>query len=144
MGNRTQVVSRATTTGSADTTLAYGYPAAGSAGVCAASSVTVSGGRTGTSRAVAGKTAQTSSWDAEGELAKVTEGSTVTGQYVYTANGERLLRRQGGKATSYLPRGTRDPGERDAVANALASPFPRRGAGSCRRYTPCVASPMPR
>ncbi|HEY9264766.1 MAG TPA: RHS repeat-associated core domain-containing protein [Mycobacterium sp.] len=118
VGNRTQVVSHATTTGATDTTLAYAYPAAGAAKAHAVSSVTASGGSSGastygydaagnmTSRAVAGKTAQTLSWDAEGELSKVTEGSATTGQYVYTADGERLLRTEGGKATLYLPGGT--------------------------------------
>ena len=42
-------------------------------------------------------------WDAEGELAQVTGGSSDS--YVYTADGDRLVRRQGGSTTVYLPGG---------------------------------------
>ncbi|ALG12671.1 hypothetical protein AOZ06_42655 [Kibdelosporangium phytohabitans] len=40
-------------------------------------------------------------WDAEGRLAKVTEGTKVT-EFVYGATGERLIRREPGSTTLYL------------------------------------------
>ncbi|MCA5892538.1 RHS repeat-associated core domain-containing protein [Isoptericola sp. NEAU-Y5] len=117
VGNRTAVVEHATAAGGTDTTLAYTYPAAGSAQAHAVSSVTASGTASGTSsysydatgntttRQVAGKTAQTLTWDAEGELSKVAEGDTTKGQFVYTADGDRLTRTQDGTTTVLLPGG---------------------------------------
>ncbi|WP_268643651.1 RHS repeat domain-containing protein [Nocardiopsis sp. EMB25] len=45
---------------------------------------------------------QTLEWDAEGELAAVSDGLNST-EYVYDADGERLLRRANGATTLYLP-----------------------------------------
>lgn len=64
-----------------------------------------------TARTVAGETGQTLSWDAEGELAGVEsdangDGSadeTESDEYVYSADGERLVRKQDGATTIYLP-----------------------------------------
>ncbi|GAA3806396.1 hypothetical protein GCM10022273_16400 [Cellulomonas soli] len=57
-----------------------------------------------TSRAVAGEQSQSLSWDAQGRLASVTaDGETAS--YVYAADGSRLVRRQGGTSTVYLPGG---------------------------------------
>ena len=57
-----------------------------------------------TSRDVAGDPSQSLVWDVEGELAQVTTGS-ATDSYVYSADGDRLVRRQGGSTTVYLPGG---------------------------------------
>lgn len=51
-------------------------------------------------RTVGGDT-QTLDWDAEGHLAKVTEGSKTT-SYVYDADGNRLIRRTDSETTLYL------------------------------------------
>ncbi len=48
--------------------------------------------------------AQSLVWDVEGELAQVSAGS-ASDTYVYTADGDRLVRRQGGSTTVYLPGG---------------------------------------
>lgn len=47
---------------------------------------------------------QTLEWDAEGRLQTVTRDD-ATDEYVYTADGDRLLRRQGASTTLYLPGG---------------------------------------
>lgn len=63
---------------------------------------------------LAGKPAQELSWDAEGELSAVAEDTDGDGTidateraeqdgYVYSADGDRLLRTQGGDTTLYLP-----------------------------------------
>ncbi|MFJ3781963.1 RHS repeat-associated core domain-containing protein [Streptomyces sp. NPDC090093] len=57
-------------------------------------------GNTGT-RAPAGQPAQTLTWDTEGNLASV-KGSGGTDEYLYDADGMRLLRRQAGTTTLYL------------------------------------------
>ncbi|MEV0902628.1 RHS repeat-associated core domain-containing protein [Actinoplanes sp. NPDC049802] len=46
---------------------------------------------------------QTLSWDAEGELAAVTAGSTTVESNLYDADGDRLIRRDAGGTTLYLP-----------------------------------------
>ncbi|MGW1973887.1 RHS repeat domain-containing protein, partial [Streptomyces tubercidicus] len=51
-------------------------------------------------RTVGGDT-QTLDWDAEGHLAKVTEGTKTT-SYVYDADGNRLIRRTDSETTLYL------------------------------------------
>ncbi|NNU28428.1 RHS repeat-associated core domain-containing protein [Isoptericola sediminis] len=113
VGNRTELVER----GSGTTTSTYNYPAAGSARPHAVTQVTATGTDAGTSsyaydeagnmttRDAAGRAAQTLTWDPEGELSTVKEGSTTVGEYVYTADGERLLRTEGGTTTLYLPGG---------------------------------------
>lgn len=114
VGNRLGVTQH---TATSTTTSTYAYPSAGSAQPHAVQSVTSTGasgtststygydaiGNT-TSRAVAGKAAQSLTWDAEGRLATVTEGGS-TSSYLYTADGSRLVRRQGGSTTVYLPGG---------------------------------------
>ncbi|NYI59986.1 RHS repeat domain-containing protein [Cellulomonas soli] len=113
-GNRVGEVSHAV---AGDTTSTYTYPVAGAARPHAVTSVASSGpagssessygydavGNT-TSRAVAGEQSQSLSWDAQGRLASVTaDGETAS--YVYAADGSRLVRRQGGTSTVYLPGG---------------------------------------
>jgi RHS repeat-associated protein len=115
-GNRTSEVQR---TSVGTTTYAYTYPAAGQPRPHAVTAVTATG-PTGTTTSTygydaagntitrnrAGKPAQSLSWDADGRLKQVSEsGSTAAGTYVYTAEGDRLVRRQGGVTTVYLPGG---------------------------------------
>lgn len=113
VGNRTLRVDHAA---AGDTVRSYVYPAAGTPGAHRLVSVTSSGGRTGTSnyayddagnttaREVAGEPAQSLTWDAEGRLASITE-SSGSDSYLYTADGDRLVRRQEGATTIYLPGG---------------------------------------
>lgn len=49
-----------------------------------------------------GNSTQTLDWNTEGDLTKITEGVTVTG-FVYDADGNRLLRKDPGGTTLYLP-----------------------------------------
>ncbi|WP_169982852.1 RHS repeat-associated core domain-containing protein [Microbispora sp. H10836] len=112
-GNRTKEVEHGVG-GAADTTRAYDYPAPGSPHPHALSGVTQTGGagartesyaydETGnTTGRTIGATAQTLEWDVEGHLAKVTEGTKVT-SYLYDADGNRLVRRDPGGTTLYLP-----------------------------------------
>ncbi len=137
IGNRTKAVTRtpAVAGGAAtSTTATYAYPTSGP-GVDrphAVTGVTATGTESGTSsftydvagnmtgRSVAGQAAQALTWDAEGELANVasdtngdgtvSEAETADGdKYVYTADGERLIRHQTGEqgamTTVYLPGG---------------------------------------
>ncbi|GGO12160.1 hypothetical protein GCM10010116_24370 [Microbispora rosea subsp. aerata] len=112
-GNRTREVEHGVG-GVADTIRAYNYPAPGSPHPHALSGVTQTGGagdrtesytydETGnTTGRTIGATAQTLEWDVEGRLAKVTEGTKVT-SYLYDADGNRLIRRDPGGTTLYLP-----------------------------------------
>ena len=111
IGNRT---SEKRTTTAGVTTSTYEYPAAGQARPHAVQKVTTTGpdGSTKvneygydasgnqTSRTVAG-VGETFDWDAEGRLAKVTKGSRTT-EYVYDADGNRLLRKDDSGTTLYL------------------------------------------
>ncbi|MBB2923756.1 RHS repeat domain-containing protein [Cellulomonas cellasea] len=117
IGNRKTEI---THTSSGDTTQTYAYPASGASSTRphAVTSVTQSGvggaatssylyddaGNT-TTRNRAGKTGQTLTWDAEQRLTSVTEGSS-TATYLYSADGERLIRKQNGITTIYLQDGT--------------------------------------
>ena len=115
VGNRTGTVSHAA---EGNTTATYTYPAPGTAGPHQLSQVVTTGpggattdtytydpaGNT-TTRALDGEPAQTLTWDAEGELTAVTEDSEVVGEYLYTADGDRLVRRQDEVTTVYLPGG---------------------------------------
>ncbi|MBC6460895.1 sugar-binding protein [Actinomadura sp. HBU206391] len=56
-----------------------------------------------TTRRVVGDTTQTMDWDAEGELTKVTDAAKGTTSFVYDADGNRLIRKDPGGATLYLP-----------------------------------------
>lgn len=57
-----------------------------------------------TSRSSTGTPTQSLVWDAEGRLGSVTTASpaATVASYLYDASGERLLRREAGKATLYL------------------------------------------
>ncbi|MEU6478810.1 RHS repeat-associated core domain-containing protein [Streptomyces sp. NPDC047017] len=119
VGNRA-TETRHDTTGdvSKDTKSTYTYPAAGSARPHALSSVTTTGptgtakdsygydetGNT-TARTLSGTT-QALTWDAEGHLAKVTEpaegGTGKTTEYLYDADGSRLIGRTSTETTLYL------------------------------------------
>jgi RHS repeat-associated protein len=135
-GNRETVTAR---TPSGTTTAQYAHPAQGATSVRphAVDSVTTTGQTAGVSqftwdaagsmisRAMpdgkGGRATQSLTWDAEGELAAVgqdgnADGDVVDageavagGEYVYTADGERLVRTQGTgtarKTTVYLPGG---------------------------------------
>ena len=48
---------------------------------------------------------QTLTWDTEGELAAVDGVGPADASYIYTADGDRLVRRQDGVTTLYLPGG---------------------------------------
>ncbi|MFD2026446.1 RHS repeat domain-containing protein [Promicromonospora aerolata] len=128
-GNRTSTVLHRASADGGNVTSAYAYPQAGGDRPHAASSVTAtasggavlgesaytwdaSGNLTG--RDLAGKPAQELSWDVEGELAAVAEDADGDGTvedaeraeqdgYVYSADGDRLLRTQDGDTTLYLP-----------------------------------------
>ncbi|QFV00187.1 hypothetical protein KDY119_03722 [Luteimicrobium xylanilyticum] len=116
VGNRT---SQTTHASGGDTVATYTYPVAGSArphGVTGITTTAASGATTSssfaydaagnlTSRAMAGSTAQTLSWDARGELSDVKAGTTDQDGSVYSADGDRLVRRQGTSVTAYLPGG---------------------------------------
>lgn len=114
-GNR---ASETVHTSAGDTTRTYVYPAAGATrphGVTAVKQAGALGTSTSTygydaagnatTRAVAGAAAQTLTWDAEGRLASVKQGTSEVMSALYTADGERLIRRQGGVNTVYLPGG---------------------------------------
>ncbi|MFC9690439.1 RHS repeat domain-containing protein [Kribbella sp. NPDC056951] len=110
IGNR-KTEKRTTTAGA--TTSTYEYPAAGQARPHAVQKVTTTGPEGSkvntygydaagnqTSRTLAG-TGEAFDWDAEGKLAKVTKGTEKT-EYVYDADGNRLLRRDKTGTTLYL------------------------------------------
>ncbi|HEX6686874.1 MAG TPA: RHS repeat-associated core domain-containing protein [Candidatus Limnocylindrales bacterium] len=107
VGNRTQEVRHSV---SGDRTSAYTYPVPGSAQPHALRQVTSTGGQVDEfaydpagntlSRKVSGVT-QTLEWDAQGQLASVTENGKTT-SFVYDASGERLLRRDPDGVTLYL------------------------------------------
>ncbi|MFD0857228.1 RHS repeat-associated core domain-containing protein [Actinomadura adrarensis] len=111
-GNRTTETRHATTTGQTDTTRTYTYATSGQGNRL--NRVTQTGGEgnrtdtyeydtTGntTQRTIDGTT-QTLDWGPSGELTQVTEGDTTT-SFVYGPDGERLLRKDSGGTTLYLP-----------------------------------------
>ncbi|MFB9955322.1 RHS repeat domain-containing protein [Cellulomonas denverensis] len=114
-GNRS---SETTHTAAGDTTRTYAYPATGAARPHAVSTVKQTGaagaatssyaydatGNT-TTRNVGGKAGQTLKWDAEGRLESIAQGTSTVMQALYTADGERLIRRENGVVTLYLPGG---------------------------------------
>ncbi|MEW1695633.1 RHS repeat-associated core domain-containing protein [Streptomyces sp. NPDC091278] len=101
----------------ADTTRTYEYPTTkGAAQAHAVTSVTATGGATGTDaytyddtgnltkKAPAGGAVQDLAWDPEGKL----RTSTISGQttsFLYDAEGTRILKRDPAKTTLYLPGG---------------------------------------
>ncbi|MDX3099348.1 RHS repeat domain-containing protein [Nonomuraea angiospora] len=104
-GNRTKEVEHGVG-GAADVVRDYAYPAAGQPRPHGVTSVT-QGQRTDRySYDDAGNTTarpgQVLEWDAEGLLTKVTQGAQVT-SFVHDADGERLIRREPGATTLYLP-----------------------------------------
>ncbi|MFT3943645.1 MAG: hypothetical protein QM705_07455 [Ancrocorticia sp.] len=115
MGNRTGFTKH-TTTG--DTSTSYTRPPAGSTGAHQLTKATTTAptGTTTTNsytydaagntltRALAGQSKQTLTWDGEGRLASLTAGTTKH-SYTYTADGARLVRREAGTTTVYLPGG---------------------------------------
>lgn len=132
VGNRKSVTQHAEAAGGGEQTSAYAYPSAGGAAGSKPHAVTgvttkdASGATTGTStfaydasgnmtgRNLAGQPSQVLVWDAEGELTSVAQdgngdGDTAdaneTDKYLYSADGERLVRTQGGASTLYLPGG---------------------------------------
>ncbi|WP_051433109.1 RHS repeat-associated core domain-containing protein [Promicromonospora kroppenstedtii] len=144
VGNRKSVMQHATTANGGDQTSTYAYPAAGGAAGTKPHAVTgvttknASGVTTGTSsftydatgnmtgRNLAGQSAQTLAWDAEGELTSVAQDgngdgdaadANETDKYLYSADGERLVRSQDGASTLYLPGGI----ELTAYADGRAS-----------------------
>ncbi|WP_079189073.1 RHS repeat domain-containing protein [Streptomyces kebangsaanensis] len=92
-----------------DTQRTYTYPAAGAKQPHTLSSVTTknaSGTSTDnysydTTGNTTARPGQTLTWDAEGHLAKVTEGSKTT-EYLYDADGSRLIGRTATETTLYL------------------------------------------
>lgn len=108
VGNR---VSEVQHTAAGDVTRAYTYPAAGSQEQphALAAVQTTGGGRdefaydaagNTTTRTVGGSTQQLS-WNPEGQLGKIVEGLQST-EYLYEANGTRLIRRDPTGTTLYL------------------------------------------
>ena len=114
VGNRLTETSLVSGTTAGQATSTYTYPAAGSDQPHALQSVTESAttGQTLTTYAydAAGNTTQKSvagvdqdlTWDAEGHLATSTTSGQTT-SYVYTADGDQILRREPGATTLYLP-----------------------------------------
>ena len=100
-----------------DTTRTSTYPAAGSTGPNLLSSVTATGGTTGTdtygydaagdttTRDLTAGPQQTLTWDPEGRLATVSDSRTTpatTSSYLYDADGNQLIRRDNALTTLYL------------------------------------------
>ena len=110
VGNRTARVSRSAA-GATTTSYSYapgthqvtGVTSTGPGGVVSSAFAYDAAGNT-TTRDVGDDAVQSLVWDVEGELAQVTAGS-ATDSYTYTADGDRLVRRQGGSTTVYLPGG---------------------------------------
>jgi len=141
VGNRLTAVQHATAAEGGDRSSTYAYPTAGSARAHAVTSVVnknAAGAVTGTSRFgyddsgnmtgrhLAGQSAQTLAWDAEGELTEVAQDGNADGDtadanetdaYVYSADGDRLIRTQDGAATLYLPGGMELTAYADGRAN---------------------------
>jgi RHS repeat-associated protein len=107
-GNRLTETNYNTTSGAGVTTTST-YPTPGSPRPHALSTVATSGQTNSFSYDQAGNTvgrnvagsAQTLTWDPEGNLATVTEGSKVT-EFLYDADGDRLIRRDADATTLYL------------------------------------------
>ena len=110
VGNRTSRVVHAAG-GDTTTTFAYapgthrvaGAASSGPGGATSSSFGYDDAGNT-TTRDIGDDPTQSLVWDAEGELAQVSDGAS-SDTYTYTADGDRLVRRQGGSTTVYLPGG---------------------------------------
>ncbi|MEU4388089.1 RHS repeat-associated core domain-containing protein [Promicromonospora sp. NPDC023805] len=131
IGNRDSTVLRRSAAQGGDVTSTYTQRASGVASVrphattgvtatassgaaLGTASFTYDGAGNMTGRKHVGEPAQKLTWDPEGELAAVAEDTNGDGQvsdaeatdsdeYVYSADGERLVRVQGGVVTAYLP-----------------------------------------
>jgi RHS repeat-associated protein len=116
VGNRLTQVDKGAVLG--DTTWTYTVGAAGAVKPHQLKSITGTGPKAGAARTFgydsAGNTitattptgaAQTLTWDKEGRAATVAEGST-TSNYLYDADGKRLIVRTSSKTTLYLPDGS--------------------------------------
>ena len=115
IGNRTKEVSHAA---GGDTLRSYTVPVAGLnvvrphavtsmtttlPGASAGSTVSYGYDNTGNMTTRPGPTSgQVLTWDAEGRVSKIVEGATTTTN-LYDASGSRLIRRDGGGSTLYLP-----------------------------------------
>jgi RHS repeat-associated protein len=106
-----------------DTTTSYDYPNPGQPQPHAVTEIDVDAPGTGNDRTTevtyddAGRTtsedpddaaADIYAWDREGRLVSTTTrhgAQTVQASYTYTADGDRLIRREGGTTTAYLPGG---------------------------------------
>ncbi|WP_343242604.1 polymorphic toxin type 44 domain-containing protein [Streptomyces sp. SID8111] len=97
-----------------DTKTAYGYPAVNASGTGQPHTLTSYSVNNGAAKTVEYDehgnttkrfgptgTAQSLTWDIEGELTRLTEGTTTT-DYLYDANGDLLIRRGPGKTVLYL------------------------------------------
>ncbi len=125
IGNRTSTVLHRASGQGGGLVSTYSQPGAGQDRPHATTKVTATddGGQVGastfgydaagnlTARDVAGQAAQSLTWDREGELRTVTADDDGDGsvqvdeshEYVYSADGDRLVRTQGGTTTVYLP-----------------------------------------
>ncbi|WP_165362872.1 RHS repeat domain-containing protein [Promicromonospora panici] len=144
VGNRKTVTQNASETNGGIRTSTYAYPTAGGAagskphavtGVTTKNAAGVTTGASSfsydqvgnmTGRTLAGQSAQTLAWDAEGELTSLkqdgngdgdTADANETDKYLYSADGDRLVRTQDGASTLYLPGGM----ELTAYADGRAS-----------------------
>ncbi|MFB8775602.1 RHS repeat-associated core domain-containing protein [Streptomyces broussonetiae] len=117
LGNRVKEVRHDTTGGSADVVRDYRYAKPGGAKPTALTSVeTAKAGQSSTDTftydaagntvtRVTGGREQTLTWDEENQLSKVEEAGKADTEYVYTPEGDRLLRKDGTGTTLYLPGG---------------------------------------
>ncbi|MET7622337.1 RHS repeat-associated core domain-containing protein [Streptomyces sp. NPDC005408] len=115
LGNRKTETQHKTASGpAADTVRTYAAPTAGTHDL---PKVTQTGtnahdetftydeaGNTAT-RKIGSAATQTLTWNDEGHLAAVTEGTTETSSYVYDTQGQRLIRKDATGSTLYLPGG---------------------------------------
>jgi RHS repeat-associated protein len=144
IGDRTGETDHATNGAAADTTTTYGSgaPPAGCANTAVQPHTVTQTSTTGPSGAAStsfcydklgdtvGRTtsagaAQSLTWDDEGHLASVSQGSSTTG-YLYDAEGNQLIRRDPGQTTLFA-------GDTEIVVNTVASPHVLLGA--VRTYT---------
>ncbi|MFI7295236.1 polymorphic toxin-type HINT domain-containing protein [Streptomyces sp. NPDC050121] len=119
VGNRLAETQHATTSGASDTSRSYHYPDAGAVRPHTLGSVDTTTGTVKSTdsftydesgdthtRLLGDGTSQTLDWDAEGHLAKVTQpvegGSDKVTDYLYDADGNRLIGRTPTETTLYL------------------------------------------
>jgi len=85
---------------------AVAVPVAGGTPTTAASTFAYDAAGNTITRTIAGQNPQALTWDTEGRLAQVTKAGAASSSYVYGADGQRLVRREGTTTTVYLPGGT--------------------------------------